>query len=341
MAMPGAALLGGYAGVILDAEGDVLNSRVNFDSGELLVDDIPVGPGGSLDLSDVARLSLPNVFQRETTFSGQRLGIIRLVSSDYTVQPTDGVILVDCSSDDVPIFLPPATGNGQLLRIRKIDTTDNVVIIQPVLGDLIDIYSSLTLGAGSGKSTLIIDVLTHLWDLHISPWTAVTNQENTFTQPTSLAGLRLSPPKLITTTGYLIQPTDGEILVDTSVNNIDIALILPLSEGSGHLLHIKKISAGHLVSINTQGDDLIDGVEGLNLTGLGSDALLIAGAPNYWDNTGPSFDDAMFLPFFSTKLRILADGTLQIFNPDQSKYHTLTVRGAAGAEYLTIAAGVP
>jgi hypothetical protein len=37
--------------------------------------------------------------------------------------------------------------------------------------------------------------------------------------------------------------------------------------------------------------------------------------------------------------RIKSDGSFQIWNPDQSKFHTLQVRGAAGAEYITIGAG--
>jgi hypothetical protein len=38
-------------------------------------------------------------------------------------------------------------------------------------------------------------------------------------------------------------------------------------------------------------------------------------------------------------LRIKADGSFQLWNPDQSKWHTLLVHGLAGAEYLTIGIG--
>jgi hypothetical protein len=37
--------------------------------------------------------------------------------------------------------------------------------------------------------------------------------------------------------------------------------------------------------------------------------------------------------------RIKIDGSFQLWNPDQSKFHTISVAGAAGAEYLTIGAG--
>jgi hypothetical protein len=45
------------------------------------------------------------------------------------------------------------------------------------------------------------------------------------------------------------------------------------------------------------------------------------------------------LLFARVQWRVKSDGSFQIFNPDQSKFHTLTVRGSAGAEYLTIGAG--
>jgi hypothetical protein len=39
------------------------------------------------------------------------------------------------------------------------------------------------------------------------------------------------------------------------------------------------------------------------------------------------------------KMRIKADGSFQLWNPDQNKWHTLLCGGAAGGEYLTIGAG--
>jgi|SRR4030095_15172563 hypothetical protein len=39
------------------------------------------------------------------------------------------------------------------------------------------------------------------------------------------------------------------------------------------------------------------------------------------------------------KLRVKSDGSFQLWNPDQSKWHTLQIKGSAGAEYITIGAG--
>lgn len=41
----------------------------------------------------------------------------------------------------------------------------------------------------------------------------------------------------------------------------------------------------------------------------------------------------------ATKYRFKGDGSFQLWNPDQNKWHTLTVSGAAGAEGLNVEAG--
>ena len=38
-------------------------------------------------------------------------------------------------------------------------------------------------------------------------------------------------------------------------------------------------------------------------------------------------------------IRIKPDGSVQLWNPDQSKWHSLQIRGSAGGEYITIGAG--
>jgi len=248
-----------------------------------------LGAGGvPPTLTDVARLSLPNVFARENTFSGIRLGDIKLVSSDYTVVPTDCVILADAADQDVVITLPSATGSGQLLRIRKIDLgLDHVVTVVPQSGELIDIYPSITL-VDYSKGILIEDGLSEFWDLVVSPFGVDSNSPNVFTAINTFAGIRIAPPKFIID-DYALQATDFEVLVDCSAKDDDIALQLPLSVGNGQMYHIKKIDdTNHVVSINRQGSDLIDGSASLNLAAARADAWLIAGAPEYWDNTGPS-----------------------------------------------------
>lgn len=45
------------------------------------------------------------------------------------------------------------------------------------------------------------------------------------------------------------------------------------------------------------------------------------------------------LPLILAGMRITADGRFQLFNPDQNKYHTISVAGGVGEEYMEIAAG--
>lgn len=224
--MPGAAFEGGYADLRLDADGDVLNPRANFVLGDLLVDNQIVDPNamGGVDLSDFARLSLPNVFQQVNTFNGLRL---------------------------VP-------------------------------------------------KTVIED--------------------------------------------YPLQTTDIEVLVDCSVNDIDISLQLPPSTGSGQTYHIKKPqydTTDHIVSVNVQGFDLIDGAISVNLGEPGADTLLTDSAPGYWSIFGPDFSDMLILPLLLDKSRLMEDGEFLLYNPDMATYHAIRIRGADDDSlYMEIDAGI-
>jgi hypothetical protein len=54
---------------------------------------------------------------------------------------------------------------------------------------------------------------------------------------------------------------------------------------------------------------------------------------------GTSGASGLVPPFtYPGSWRVKSDGTLEFWNPDQSKWHQLLVRGSTGAEYLTIGA---
>src|SRR5438552_308237 len=67
------------------------------------------------------------------------------VGSDYTVTSLDFEILVDATSGPVTISLLPATGSGQLLHVKKIDSTSSVVTVAASGTDLIDDSMSVAL----------------------------------------------------------------------------------------------------------------------------------------------------------------------------------------------------
>jgi hypothetical protein len=292
--------------------------------------------GGGIIPSDVARLSLPNVFQRENTFSGIRLGNIVIVTTDYNALPTDCVILVNAVGGPVSITLQPSTGNGQLYRVKKIDTSSNAVTVEAQAGDVFDGGETEIDISSFRHGVLVIDAALNYWDIVISPNVAYTDAPNVFTEVNFFSGLRVKPRTVTTSVSLFV--TDFEILADATSGSL--SLMLPFSLGNGQMYHIKKIDDTlNVVTITPQTGDLIDGAISVSLTTPRADAWLIAAAPTYWDNTGPSLEGVLALPVYLSKLRIEEDGSLKIWNPDQSKFHLLTVRGTAGAEYLTIGAG--
>jgi hypothetical protein len=252
----------------------------------------PPPPFPGIDLSDFARLSLPNVFRQVNTFSGIRLGdsqILTVADSPYNLLPTDCMVLVDCTGGDVVVNLPFATGSNQLYRIRKIDTTDCVLTVNAQSGEMINVYPSITISEYK-RGVLIEDGMPHFWDL-IAP-ASLTDE---FFEVTTLNGVRFVPKTIID--DYTIQSTDSFILVDCSVLNKTINVSLPLSVGNGQWLHIKKIdSTVHLVRVIAVTGDFIDDDDIVNLTGKYADVVLSDDAPNYWNNWGPTFDNVVLIP---------------------------------------------
>ena len=58
-------------------------------------------------------------------------------TADYTVQTGDGTIFADAGSSAITVTLPSAVA-GRTIKIKKIDTTTNDVIIVGVSGATID-----------------------------------------------------------------------------------------------------------------------------------------------------------------------------------------------------------
>jgi hypothetical protein len=250
------------------------------------------GVGGAFDTSDFARISLPNDFAREQTFSGLRLGNITIKNVNYTALPTDAVILMDCTGGDRIVNLPNSNGNGQLFTIWKTDTSDNIIAVKASTTNADTIDGIVTVVVSESQQSLVVcDAKPHLWKMLVSPLLAYTNAQNVFTDVTVLKGLRVS--SRLVTDDYSIQPTDFEIVVDATAH--DINLTLPPSAGNGQVLHVKKIDTSfHNITLTPATGELIDGATSLTLGKRWSDAMLIASLSGSWDNTGPT--DVLILP---------------------------------------------
>src|SRR4030095_15357318 len=205
----------------------------------------PPPPFPGIDLSDFARLSLPNVFQQVNTFSGIRMGdsqILTVADSPYNILSTDCMILVDCTGGDVVVNLPFATGSNQFYRIRKIDTTACILRVNAKSGETINMDPFIEISHDK-RGVVIEDGMPQFWDL-IAP-ASLTDE---FFAVTTFNGVRFTPKTI--TDDYTVQSTDSFILVDCSILDKDINVLLPVSVASGQWLHIKKIdSTVHLVRV--------------------------------------------------------------------------------------------
>ncbi len=236
----------------------------------------------------LAVLRLPNVFEDVQTIPGLRIGTDVIVD-DYNVQVTDFELSADASAHGFSFFLPMALGTGQMLRIKKIDLSPNLVRIIPKPGDLIDHDTSETL-SGRDQGITLIDSALGQWDnatfisaFVLPPNVALRDQDNIFTALNIFTGIRLKP---VTITGdFTFDPLVFEYLMDCSAG--PIIGTLPPSTGEGQYWRIKKIdTTANVGTIAAVGSDLIDGSISVNLTDQWADAQLVDAAPGYWDNTG-------------------------------------------------------
>lgn len=243
------------------------------------------------DMPFAAILDNPNVFTRENTIRGLRIGT-RTVTADYTITATDFEILVDATTAPITITLPAALGTGQIFRIKKIDGTNNSVVITPQPTDLMDNQSIIVISDQYLDCT-VLDADIGYWDHFLSSGgilptdIARLGTANIFTDLNTFTGVRFAT--ITVDTDYTVTEFDYEILVNATDGPITITL--PPSTGAGQFFHVKKVDVtANLVTIAADGTDLIDASSSLVLFGLWADASLLDGAPGYWDNMGGAED---------------------------------------------------
>jgi hypothetical protein len=150
---------------------------INADSGEILAGQfdgiilIDSAAGQWDNVSFIAPFTLPpnvalrdqaNIFSFLNTFTGVRFAT-RTVTSDFIVTEDDFEILVDATAGAVTGSLPASIGSGQYIRVKKIDTTANIVTIAAAGADLIDGSISLNFSDQYADCSLI-DAAPGYWD---------------------------------------------------------------------------------------------------------------------------------------------------------------------------------
>jgi hypothetical protein len=291
-------------------------------------------PAVADDLPFAAILAKPNVFTDVNTFPGLRVGR-KTVTSDYSITQQDFEILVDASGGPVTITQLAATGLGQMNRVKRIDTTSNLVAVVARPGDFINDGTTTVLV--SQKGVTFIDAAVNYWDssettaFTLPANVVFTDANNVFTGVNQFNGVSFTPQ--VVTANYIIQPNDFGLLADTTAGPIELAL--PPSAGQGRLLWIQKSSSDlNIATISADGTDLIDGSASLALFGQYADCLLYDKILGGWGNIGAS--SGLELPLELVGMRITDLGYLQLWNPDQSKYFTIQIRGAVGEEYFDL-----
>lgn len=242
-----------------------------------------------IDIPFAADLNSPNNFQDVQKVPGLRVGVL-IVTSDYTATSTDFAIEADASAGQITVTFPQALGTGQVLRVKKTDLTDNLVIVSAYTGDLIDDSPNVVLTSPKLDCT-VIDVALETWDRFISVGQidptdiARLSRSNQFLGITTFAGIRVATRTV--SDSYTLTSLDFELSVDASAGPVDIQL--PPATDSGQYFRVKKIDiTDNLVRVLPDGSDLIDDSISVNLITQFADCALIDAGVAYWDNTGPA-----------------------------------------------------
>ena len=156
-------------GELIDGDGTVfLAAQYDFipvsDAGEGVWN--KQGSIGSIIPGDIARLSQHNQFTNVNSFTGIQVGTRTIRSSlvtGYEITELDYEILAVCDAGPLIFYLPFATGNGQIFRVKKIDETDDIATVIAKDGDLIDDSISVNL-LEQFAACEVIDADANFWD---------------------------------------------------------------------------------------------------------------------------------------------------------------------------------
>ena len=111
------------------------------------------------------------------------------------------------------------------------------------------------------------------------------SQPNVFLQNNVFPAISIVPR--IITEDTVLTSTDGEIIIDCSVEDTDIVVTLPISNGTGHNIRVdRKDYTVHTAGVVTQGDDVM-GASGITTLPMAPSqgVLFVAGTVNYWAAT--------------------------------------------------------
>ena len=123
-------------------------------------------------------------------------------------------------------------------------------------------------------------------------------------------------------------------------------------QSAWHTLHVRGLAGGEYITIGAADTTALARTNGSSPTPIDSGAVpsstavtsVFTRVGDVVAQTGDYTLDQIGAPTANWTLagmRVTAAGAFQLWNPDQSLWHTLQVRGVAGGEYITIGAGQP
>lgn len=250
-------------------------------------------PVETIDLTDVARLSLPNVFEQVNTLPGVRLGARIVEGVDaYQVTVLDYTIIVPATTGPVTVTLPLGLGTGQIYRIKRDSSSSYPVTVETQPGDTINGDSSVVLD-DSNVEAILYDIDLGLWDRQsgLTGDFAKLSVANVFTDVNTFNGIRLISKTVAV--DYVLTPQDAVLLVNAAGGPITI--FLPPSNGQGQSYWISKADGtDEIATIQADGTDLIDDSTSLNFTKEGASVQVIDAEVGVWRTIGVK--DALVLP---------------------------------------------
>ena len=116
----------------IEPKGTYADVRARLDALENAIDSIGDGGGGDIDLTDI----LNRISNLETKVN--QLSAVEVVNQNTLLDESYGTVLVDASAGPITISLPSVTEFQIVYHIKKIDSSSNIVTIQPQVGETLD-----------------------------------------------------------------------------------------------------------------------------------------------------------------------------------------------------------
>lgn len=204
------------------------------------------------------------------SFNGgsQGLSVRSITAATATINPQDGVVLANATSNNITLTLPAANAatpfsNGY--RIIKTDSSANTVTIQRAGSDTIMGFTSIVLTSQFEEVTL-----------H-------SNGSNQYFSAPGAFNAANNAIKKVTTSPYTATVSDYKVLVDATSGAVTFNLPAANSVPAGWEIRVEKIDSGaNAVTVTRAGSDTIEGANTVALSAQYNNVRLTSDGVGVW-----------------------------------------------------------